>query len=195
MVTMLFIYHHRGNKTRKHFSDGKLNCKTSCNFSSPVSLIPVAAFSSVQYASMLNNLSLKYDFDWSFRPIILFLRCVGIDLSPTDGKMSMRRWLSHCYTLIWFILNVYVNVHFRFLSMHIIEENFTTFYNFTMNVIITFGFVGNHLLLLCVVRPRFGHLINSFRLLENQLSNQHVFTKIRRYSLSCVAFILLLVFS
>jgi hypothetical protein len=142
---------------------------------------------------MLNSSSLKLSFDWSFRPIVFFLRCLGVDVSSSDGKSLTNRILTNCYALIWLILNIAVNVYTRFVATHIIDVDFTTLYNSTMNVIVTVGFVGNHLILLLIVRSRFATILKSFHLLENKLHNRRVFITIRRFSLFCVVFVLFLV--
>lgn len=120
---------------------------------------------------MLNNLSLKLDFEWCFYPIVFSLRCLGVDLLPSERRMKTSRWLTHIYALIWLISNVGMYTFNRFVSKsNFINNDFTTVYNMSYSVIVMIGYVGSHLILLFFIRPRFAPLMNSFRLLKNQLN-------------------------
>ena len=121
--------------------------------------------------AMLNNLSLKLDFEWCFYPIVFSLRCLGVDLLPSERRMKTSRWLTHIYALIWLISNVGMYTFNRFVSKsNFINNDFTAVYNMSYSVIVMIGYVGSHLILLFFIRPRFAPLMNSFRLLKNQLN-------------------------
>ena len=143
---------------------------------------------------MLRNLSreLKLDFEWSFRPIILFLRFLGVDLLPPSTRI--KRWMSHCYALFClFIFNFGINIYFRFLSEDEYNYKFTSIYNFVTNGIITITYVSDHSISLFFIRPRFANLMKLFRLLENEINDQRIFIQIRRFTLCILTLNLLLV--
>ena len=154
---------------------------------------------------MLRNLSreLKLDFEWSFRPIVLFLRCLGVDLSPSEGKTRVRRWLTHFYALFCLILARSISIFWHFLGPidsavtaandYLKLFRFTTAYSSTVFFIHLIAHVGNHLILLLFIRKRFPALMKIFCQLQNELSNQRVFIKIRRFTICCITFSLFLV--
>lgn len=142
--------------------------------------------------TMLGNIfSLKLDFKWSFRPIIFSLRCFGIDLSSPSTK-RFDYLLSNCSALIWFMLNLGLNVYIRFLSNFSSAKTLTDLRS--THVIFTIAYVGSHLILLLLIRPRFAAVMRSFRLLGNRLQDDKMFIRIRRFSIVCFGFAFLLVF-
>ena len=137
---------------------------------------------------MLHNLSLSLNFEWSFRPVILFLACLGVDLSSRTN-----RWFINCYALIWLIFNIASNIYFRFNASLNAFTAFTTVYRSTFQAFAVIAYVGNHLILVFFIRPKFVAVMQLFNRLENQLNDQKVFIKTRKFSISCVALTLLVV--
>lgn len=81
---------------------------------------------------MLPYLSrLKLNFEWSFRPIILFLRFFGVDLSDDAKFNRIKRCFNHLYALIWLVIfNFGINFYYYFFSNIGNDFKLTTMYNY-----------------------------------------------------------------
>ena len=49
------------------------------------------------------------------------------------------------------------------------------------------GYIGNHLILLFYVRPRFAAVLQSIRQVQNQIIDERLFLKVKRFSIVCVS--------
>jgi len=156
-------------------------------------LLPLNNFFST---SSSNRRYLNLNFESSFRPIIFIFRLYGVDVGSI--KTPIGRWITHFYALFCLALNVGINIQTRLvfkLSFVIVgESNITSAYKLLGDVIFLVGYIGNHLILLFFVRPRFTtEVMQSFRLVENQLNDERLFTKIQRFSTVCIVITLFLV--
>ena len=136
------------------------------------------------------------DFESSFRPIIFIFRLYGVDVGSI--KTPIGRWITHFYAVFCLALNVGINIQtrlvFKLLFVIVGESNITSAYKLLGDVIFLVGYIGSHLILLFFVRPRFTtEVMESFRLVENQLNDERLFIKIRRFSIVCIAITLFLV--
>jgi hypothetical protein len=165
----------------------------SYHFNSTNLLIKCILLPAVNETMLENAFSLKSNFDWSFRPITVFLRCFGIELSSPSTK-RFDSLLSNGYALIWFMLNLGLNIYIRFLSNFSFAKTLTDLYYRSTHVIFTIAYVGSHLILLFLIRPRFAAVMRSFRLLGRCLQDEKMFFRIRRFSIVCFGFAFILVF-
>ena len=130
-------------------------------------------------------------FESSFRPIVFVLRILGVDVgaaSSVGGQM-----MTNIYALMWLIFNFGVNVYVRFISLAFFFYELTASYNLVLDVSFTISAIGSHLILLFFIRPRFATVMQSFRLVEHQLNDHHLFIKVRRFAIASVTLTLLLV--
>ena len=143
------------------------------------------------------KLNFELDFEWSFRPIILFLSFFGVDLSlpSDDSKFSrLKLWLNHLYALVWLVIFTSgINYYYFFFSYIGNYSKLTPIYTYTFNALEMIAHVGCHFNLLFFIRPRFANLMKSFHLLENEHNDQRIFIRVRRFVLFSLTFALLLV--
>ena len=135
-----------------------------------------------------------YELLSSFRPIVFVLRIFGVDLGAASSVGGqMKAMLTNIYALMWLIFNVGINVYVRFISLAFFFYEFTASYNLVLDVSFTISAIGSHLILLFFIRPRFATVMQSFRLVEHQLNDHHLFIKVRRFAIASVTLTLLLV--
>ena len=141
----------------------------------------------VKLDAMSNNFSRKFNFKSSFQPILVVLKCCGVDISwPDEKKSGLIQWLTHFYTLVWLVFNVGINYYARFMAAFQYDSDFTSFYLVTYNVITMIGVVGIHIFLLLINRPRFAAVMQHFGQLENRLHDRNIFIRTRRFCMYCV---------
>ena len=93
-------------------------------------------FSTRADSTMLRNLprlklNFELDFEWSFRPIILFLSFFGVDLSDDAKFNRIKRCFNHLYALIWLVIfNFGINFYYYFFSNIGNDFKLTTMYNY-----------------------------------------------------------------
>ena len=142
----------------------------------------------------MNTLNLA----WSLRPLLIFCRCIGIDLLTDSLK---RRKI--CYAFFCIILNIMSQIVTNFFCLQAIfstgkigQDTFNSVTS-SLNAIIAYlnyaiTASGSHLIFLLVIRPRWVALIKTFQRFENQLEPKF-FIKLRWFSFIGVGFIILLV--
>ena len=146
-------------------------------------------------------MSERSQFQQCLRPLVLWIRFLGIDLSDAEGSFpKKRRWITMLYAAIFLLANIasqcdVIIYLFNNLSNFGVNKTsqsktITSLLN-TLIDFINFAIhgVGSHLILLAVIRPRWKNLMQSFILLEKQLDFEY-FIKLRRVTIFSVFFIL-----
>lgn len=136
--------------------------------------------------------------EWSFRPILIWFRCIGIDLiESSEKKLDRIFWL--LYSISCFLLNLAVEVDIlNFLKnpeLYITGgaklETATSSWNATIDFVnYAAHSVGSHLILLAVVRPRLKRLLHVMHRCNSQ---RNFYTKLYRLSIFGVIYIFLIV--
>ena len=142
-----------------------------------------------------------HQFNWSLRPFVIFMRCIGIYLP--DGEISksskFKRIIQSLHMWMSFLLNFSIQTGFFLISFRSIMLGFTGIDKLEsmiskMSSVIdhtNYGFssILGHLILLLVVRPRWNILMNCLIRLESEIEPQY-FNKIRRFSIAGVCLVL-----
>ena len=133
-------------------------------------------------------------FNQSLRPLLLLLRFIGINLFKINS--SSNRCLNISYDAIWLLINSIGQIDvmvflfqnrdkYLMLGVETVKK-VTSSWNVIIDLVnFTIQGIGGHLALLFVVRPRWGSLVETFSLLEDQLDPQF-FIKLHRIALFCV---------
>ena len=129
------------------------------------------------------------------RPIIVCLRFIGVDVGSTvDGngqtKTTIRRSLSHFYAFFCLVFNIGFNIYCRLgdlIFFDVFASETTTAYDAFLSMNSFTTYIGNHLILLFYVSPRFAVVLQSFRLVQNQIIDERLFLKVKRFSIVCVS--------
>ena len=135
------------------------------------------------------------NFESGFRPIIVCLRFIGVDVGSTvDGKgqtkTTIRRWLSYFYAFFCLVFNIGFNIYCRLgylIFFDVFASGTTSAYDAFLAINSFTSYIGNHLILFFFVRPRFAAVLQSFRHVQNQIFDEHIFLKVQRFSIVCVA--------
>ena len=148
----------------------------------------------------MSNLNLT----WSLRPLLIFIRCIGIPLPSGENISKVKCHLNVVHTGICFLFNccsqmglLYFILKRISLSEVIAQETLDTVTS-SINIIIDYSNYALapllcHFILLAIVRPRWTAMITSLSCLECQL-DQQFFIKLRRITIVGIGFIVLLVF-
>lgn len=133
------------------------------------------------------NLNLK----WSLHPLVLLIRCIGVDLSFGETTLSHNRTqLKTFYAAFSFFLDVASRILSDFFIFHTLstlgkvgQDNLNCFTS-SINLIINYtnycvAAIGTHLILLLVLRPKWPTLMHTFQRFEHKLEPKFF------YSLHC----------
>ena len=139
-------------------------------------------------------------FEWSLRPFVILLRCIGIYLP--DGKTSkFKRIFQSLHMLMSFLLNFAIQTAGLYISFRSIKYGSVKMdklelktYSKMSEIINFIGFssVIEHLILIFVVRPQWNILMNCLIRLESEIEPE-ISNKIRQISVVCVCFVPVLV--
>lgn len=146
----------------------------------------------------MSNLNLS----WSLRPLLVFIRCIGIHLQ-SNGENKCHLTLKAAHTWICLLLNCSSQIgtlYFilkRISLFEVIGQEPLDTVTSSINIIIDYSNytltpLVTHFILLTIVRPRWSSLINCLHSLECQL-DQQFFIKLRRITIVAIGFIILLV--
>lgn len=146
---------------------------------------------------------------WSFRPLLIFIRCIGIHLPSGQNincntkchltrKLAVHTWICLLFNFCSQVGDLYLIVEQMSTSETIGQEPLDAITSY-IYVIIDYSSYALapllcHLILLTIVRPRWAILMKSLHFLESQL-DQQFFIKLRRITIIGTAFIILLVLS
>ena len=146
---------------------------------------------------------------WSIRPLILWMRILGVDLPDASTSSSRRhRWLlMSIYGLVCFSTHAFsqVNiVHSLVFKREYINCNdnpdglplydtVTATWNWIIDFInyAVYG-IGIHFMLLTLIRLRWNGLGNTFHQYQNVFTDEN-YDRLRKVSSICVAYVILLV--
>lgn len=134
----------------------------------------------------------------SFHPILVWFRCIGIDLmESSDNKLDRMFWL--LYSISCFLLNLAAEVDIlNFLKNPELYftggaklETATSSWNATIDFVnYATHSIGSHLILLTVVRTRLKRLL---KVMLRCNSQRNFYTKLYRLSIFGVLYIILIV--
>lgn len=145
---------------------------------------------------------------WSIRPLILWMRILGVDLPDASTSSSRRhRWPMYIYGLVCFSTHAFsqVNiVHSLVFKREYINCNdnpdglplydtVTATWNWIIDFInyAVYG-IGIHFMLLTLIRLRWNGLGNTFHPYQNVFTDEN-YDRLRKVSSFCVAYVILLV--
>jgi len=144
------------------------------------------------------------DLAWSLHPLILLIRCIGIDLSnDTTTLFNNRTILKTLYAAFCFFLNVASRMLSDFYIFHTVStlgklgQDHLNSFTSSINAIINYAnycvaVIGTHSIWLLVVRPKWSTLMRTFQRFEHKLEPQF-FIKLRWFSILCTVFVIILV--
>lgn len=144
-------------------------------------------------------LALARNEKWSFRPILIGFRCIGIDLLESSNKLHRRFCLF--YSMLCLLLNLAAEVDIlNFLKSPELfimgEDKLETTITSSWNAVIDFvnyavHSLGSHLILLTFFRARLERLLNV--MMHRCNSQWNFYTKLYRLSIFGVIYIALTV--
>jgi len=127
---------------------------------------------------------------WSLHPLVLLIRCIGVDLLNGGTAISHnRKRLKTFYALFCFFLNVASRIISDYFIFHTLstlgkvgQDNLNSFTS-SMNLIINYtnycvAVIGTHSIFLLVVRPKWPTLMQTFQRFEHKLEPKF-FIKLR----------------
>ena len=141
---------------------------------------------------------------WSLHPLILLIRCIGIDLSNDTTTLSNnRKNLKTLYAAFCFFLNVASRMLSEFYIFHTVStlgklgQDHLNSFTLSINAIINYAnyfvvVIGTHAIWLLVVKSKWCTLMRIFQRFEHKLEPQF-FIKLRWFSILCTAFVIILV--
>ena len=152
-------------------------------------------------ASALSLTSEIEDFDWSIRPIITFMRIVGLDLNWSMSTSSWRRWSSVFFGLLVLVANVVSGMYLMVVLLSSIthvsnlygwadSQSWTsslhTFIDFANY---TFHTLSVHLIVCSFSRKRWPELIASVQSVQSHLK-AIPFGRLRKLSIALLLYVL-----
>lgn len=185
----------------KNISNRFQTAQSSFNNQSFALVSVIGSSTSVRYTMQNRVVMFKeqvtYDFNWSCRPILLWMRCLGIpllDMKSLKKKSYWRYVLVILFTITCYVLNVGTHLY----NMIEITSNNSSNYHWTTsdwNDVITlqnfrFVSVGTHTTLLFFTAVNWGDMIQTTKRLERLLKPKD-YQKIRRASVVAVCVVLL----
>ena len=147
--------------------------------------------------------------EWSIRPMIIWLHIIGVDLpdcSATSSVHRTRRWLILVYRIFWFLCHISCQIHILYYMypmllralLHNQIGNFISYLDTTTaiwNMIIDFANysihgIGIHLILLTVIRVQWIDTIKTFQRLNIIFADEN-WIRIRKISFVGVIYVIL----
>ena len=147
--------------------------------------------------------------EWSIRPMIIWLHIIGVDLpdcSATSSVHRTRRWLILVYRIFWFLCHISCQIHILYYMypmllralLHNQIDNFISYLDTTTaiwNLIIDFSNysihgIGIHVILLIVIRAQWIDTIKTFQRLNVIFADEN-WIRIRKISFVGVIYVIL----
>lgn len=146
---------------------------------------------------------------WSIRPLILWMRIIGVDLSDASShSRRQHRWLIHIYGVVCFLTHTFsqVNVVYYLVferdclsngqnDLLVIYDTVTATWNWIIDFVnyAVYG-IAIHFMSLTLIRHRWNGLQNNFQHLQIVFTDESYYVKLRKVSLFSVAYVIILVY-
>lgn len=143
---------------------------------------------------------------WSIRPLIIWARILGVDLSDVSPSSDPHQWLTVAYGIFCFLLHISGEINsiyylYSTQTVHVsLEQSYgllfvttTATWNWTIDFInyVAHG-IGVHVILVTVVQAQWKDLMKIFQRLQEDFLDEN-YIQIRRLSLIGVAYVILMV--
>jgi len=151
--------------------------------------------------SALSLTSEKTDLDWSTRPIITFMRIIGLDLNWSMSMSTWRRWSSVIFGLFVLVTNVVIQIYLmvvllsnivRFSNMYDLADGqswTSSFHIFIDYANYTVHSLSVHLIFCLFSRKRWPELKASVQNVQSHLKAIS-FGRLRKLSIALLLFVL-----
>ncbi|EFX88065.1 hypothetical protein DAPPUDRAFT_346837 [Daphnia pulex] len=143
---------------------------------------------------------------WSIRPLIIWARILGVDLSDVSPSSDSHQWLTVAYGIFCFLLHISGEINsiyylYTTQTVHVsLEQSYgllfvttTATWNWTIDFInyVAHG-IGVHVILVTVVQAQWKDLMKIFQRLQEEFPDAN-YIQIRRLSLFGVAYVILMI--